>query len=487
MGEIITFTRDEHRDRFLKFYKIRAPEADVGPGGEPHALASAHADAMVVVYGDAKTIGRNVNLVDATGEELLKKARAVGIDEKLPATGAEGLVVVTTATTGGTITEGVELKHKPTGLRFECAVTAVYTNGQRVPIRGIDTGTATNLPSGTVLEWTSPPPGINDTCTVYLDLQGGHPEETDDELIQRIIAKQKEPPASGNDAAYRKFVRETPGVPVEECWSYPAIFGPGTISVVFTIRTDSPLDSRIPNNTQITTVGANLSLQVPADDSIFLAILEAEPVDVQLGVTWAKSARGFVDVAPWPPYVSAGVVELSGSTSATAFTLLSATAIVAPQIGQTIAFYDGTAGKFRRKRILTVFEASVGTEWDITCDITGNASDTSFTPANGAAASPWSESLDLLVLPIAEYFKSLGPGEQVDPLPDPGRRQRRQSESLDGFPNVISNRDLSNAPPRTVVADVEILSPSTPYPTPVGVAGISSKLLTLGDLAVFVQ
>jgi uncharacterized phage protein gp47/JayE len=485
MGEVVTFTRDEHRDRFLKFYKLRAPSADVGPGGEPYIAASAHADAMLVVYSDAKTIGKNTNLVDSSGDDLLRKARGEGIDGKLPATGAEGFVIVAAGATGGFIDEGEQLRDKPTGSIFECAVADTYQSGQLLPIRGVTTGIATNLPANRLLFWLSPPSGINDTATIYQDLSGGHPAESDQELIDRIIDRKKNPPASGNDAAYREAVLTTPGVAVEKVWTYPAIFGPGTTCIVFTVRVNSVFDSRLPNNAQIAAVESNLLVKFPYDDGIFVGSLTAVPTKVQVEITWAKAAKNWVDGATaWPPYVSAGPVKVSVSTSATQFRLLAGASIAAPQAGQTIAFFDG---KFRRKKILTVTTIVSGTTWDIVCDTTANASDTTMTPAVNAVASPWSDSLDLLTMPFALYFASLGPGEQVASFVDPGRRQKRQPENPDEQPSVIANRDLAGAPPRSVVSDIVIESPVTPHSTTVGTPGVLSNLLTLGEIAVFAQ
>lgn len=488
MAEVVTYSRDEHRDRFLKFYGLRAPAADVGPGSEPYIAASAHADAMLVVYSDAKTIGRNTNLVDATGDDLLRKARGEGIDGKLPATGADGFVIVAAGQTGGFIDEGEQLRDKPTGSIFECAVADTYQSGQLLPIRGVTTGTATNLPAGRILYWNSPPSGINDTATVYQDLTGGHPEESDQELIDRIIDQKKNPPASGNDAAYRKAVLTTPGVAVEQVWTYPAMFGPGTTCIIFTVRASNAFASRLPNAAQIAAVESNLVVVFPYDDGIFVGMLVAEPTKIQVEVTWAKGAKGWTDAAPqWPPFVSAGPVKVSVATSATVFRLLSATSIATPQVGQTIGFYDSTVGKFKRKRIGAVAVVIAGTTWDITCDTTANASDTTFAPAVNAVASPWSDSLDLLVAPFAVYFASLGPGEQVASFVDPGRRQKRQPESPDEQPSVIANRDLAGAPPRSVVSDIVIESPVTPHSTTVGTPGVLSNLLTLGEIAVFAQ
>lgn len=492
--EIVTYTRDQHKARYLRSFKLYVPLADVGPKTLPDAEAAAHADSCAILYYNVKANGSNQDLVDATGPKLLKKAKAVGIDGKLPASGATGFVLVSAGPTGGTIPENAELRYVAKGLRFRCAVEAIYKTGDPCPIVGIDTGDDTNLPAGTVLEWTSPPGGINGEAVIIEQadgsgLTGGHPEESDAELVERIIARQSNPPASGNDADYADAVRKTPNVPVAGVWTYPAIDGPGTTAIVFTVRTSDPLKSRLPNAAQIAAVEAQLKGLFPGDDSFFLCTLLADPTDAWFQVRWTKAAKQWVDAIPFPPYVATGPVRVEAlpAPTVTSCTVTSSSAIDAPVVGQTMAFYSKAVGKFFKKKIATVSVVTAGLSWALTFDATNAASDTTFVPIANQVPSPWSESLALMVLPLASYFASLGPGEQVATFFDEGTRQKRQPESPDYQPSIISGRDIENAPPRATVSDVKLLAPVAPYETTVGAAGVLSYLLTMGEIAVFPQ
>jgi len=490
--EIVTYTRDEHKRRYLRSLKLYVPDADVGPGTLVDAEAASHADSCVVLYYNVKANGRDQDLVLATGQKLLNKAKAVGIDGKLPATGARGFVIVQASPTGGTIPEKAELRYVAKGLRFRCTVTDLYLPGDPCPIEGIDTGDDTNLPAGTILEWTGSPAGINSQAEVVEQadgsgLSGGHPEESDQELIDRIIARQANPPASGNDADYQDAVRKTPNVPVAGVWTYPAIDGPGTTAIVFTVRASTPLGSRFPNAAQIAAVENHLKAQFPGDDGFFVCTLIAQPTNVVFRARWTKAAHGWVDAVPFPEYDPAGpatVLALPAPTT-TSVTLASAVAITDPVVGQTIGFYDKTTGKFFRKRIATVAIDVAGQQWTLTFEATNAASDTTYTPLAGQLPSPWSDSLQLLVTPFASYFASLGPGEQVATFFDEGTRQKRQPESPDASPSTISSRDIENAPPRATVGDLNLIAPVTPFGTTTGVPGVLSYLLTLGEIAVF--
>jgi hypothetical protein len=107
----------------------------------------------------------------------------------------------------------------------------------------------------------------------------------------------------------------------------------------------------------------------------------------------------------------------------------------------------------------------------------------------GQLVSPWSDSLNQLPTALITYMLGLGPGEQFATLPDPGVRGRREPESPSSWPSTIGNADLVGAIKATPpISDIVLRLPSqTPYPTPVGVPGVSVYLFTLGDLAVFVE
>jgi hypothetical protein len=214
-----------------------------------------------------------------------------------------------------------------------------------------------------------------------------------------------------------------------------------------------------------------------------------ENADIVYAVTWAESATGWEDVAPWPPYyapaATPGGIVVSAATSATSFTLdtddSDYTDVQQPQNGQTIAFYDPDEFVFRRKRILSF----TGTgPWVITCDTTNDVSDTSYTPAVGQRACPWSDSLDILLPGIHAYFDSLGPGEVFASFYDEGRRQKRQPRPPREWPHTLTTRDLIGAVTADEVDDVEALEGDGLTPT-IGTPGVLVYQLKLRWLSVF--
>lgn len=497
-GTIVTPTRDKIASDFTRDWKLRQPLADVGPNTQPAHEAATFADQQMLVYANAIVIANGTSLETSSGVWLEAQARTqLGLEQsqnpRLPAAGGSGFVTITASTGGGTIFAGDEIRDAKSSLRFKCATTALYTNAQQVPVIGIDTGPATNLKAGTAMTWSAPRPGIGSAATVFAQtdgsgLSGGRNEETDAQMIARLKNLRANPPASGNDAAYQAAIEKTGGISIQKAFTWPAIFGPGTIAFSFTMNPATSGGSKLPNAAQLALVLANLQASMPIDDGIFGCLLIAQSTPVGVKVAWVKSAAGWLDATPWPAYVSPDVmVDGAAPINATSFRLTTTTSTATPVVGQTFGLYDHVTASFRRKKILTVAVVVANKSWGITVDTSNNASDANFVPTAGQAASPWSDSLDSIVPAITSYFDGLGPGEQVASLPDPGGRKKRQPESPASYPSVISNRLVNGLFAVSTVFDAEVVEPNIPRATSVGTAGVSAYLAELGDIVVYKQ
>ena len=487
-----TVSRDDLRDAYLRdvaFYSDGTQ--DTNEGTQPYIDGSVLADQLVPAYIQIKTSAENLVLTSATGTAAETWATSKGLTGRIAAVGATGFVVIEASAGGTTIFAGDELKTSA-GLRFACSTTATYASSDLVPVYGVDTGTATNLSPGTVLTWTAPRPGCGSTATVWEDtsgngLTGGRAEETDAEIIARVIEAGRNPPASGNDAHYQALVKATPGLAVQQAFTYPAILGPGTVGVVFTLQPAEPGGDRIPSATQRAAVESWLTGQVPHDDQFFVGEVVANSVDVAMQVTWQTGADGWTDAVPWPPYYSgSNAITVRAVTSATSFTLGRASGsysgVAQPVAGKTIAFFDASARAFVRKRILSF----TGTgPWVVTVEPTNNVSDLTYVPSVGERAMPFSASLDLLTTPVLSYFDTLGPGEQVGSFFDAGTRQRRTPLPPKSWPSTIGARLINGVQDLDAVADAELQEPTTPLVCPTGTASTLSYLHQLNALSAF--
>lgn len=521
-SNFLVFTRDSLAAIGRQAWRIRQHQANpdaqpvkIGPKSIPYLITAVFADMIAPMAANSVMLARAYLIRQTFGDRLIRRAAELGLSP-LPATSSSGYVVAQQiAAAGATIDLGTTLLHVPTGQSFQVqgALGQIYQNGALIPVTGTTLGPLSNLAVGSVLTFTNPPAGVSISATVQgqadglgnvVGLSGGRDAETDPQLQARMIDRLSNPPASGNAADIIFEVERTTGVPVEKCWVIPAISGPGTVAVLFTVRPDPLTGSRLPNSVQLGQVEANLTSLFPVDFAITVCVLQTVSTYVVLRVTWRSGVPGFVDTSPWPPVgpqVTSPVtwanvyVQPSPAPTNTGARLACqavdpttqiAATIHAPVPGQTIGVFDVPSSTFKRKRILTVNALNPFT-WDVAFDITAGASDT-YTPSAYQGVSAWSDSLNSLPDAIAAVFAAMGPGEQVAVFPDPGTRQRRQPRSPDTWPSILANADIVGAVKGTgVVGDVIFEWPPTPYATPTGVPAVSSYLLELGDVAVSFQ
>lgn len=487
--KLIIPTRDETIARYERDYRLRLPDARVGDGTLPGIDARLLADMVGPLYAEASRFADDAVLENKTIAELKVEAAELGLVEILPAVGASGFVTVITSGGGATILTGTLALYEATGVKYQCTATALYTDGSQVPVQAIDTGPNTDLPPGSTLKWQSPPSGLGQNATVYTDAQGnglvgGRNEETQPELVARIIDAKANPAVAGNVAAYRKLATEAPGVAVQDGFGYPCISGPGTIGFCFTLRPDDSGGSRIPSAGQRATVKAHVIGSLPADDSYLDCAILSQATTVCLKIRW-KDAAGWKDAVQWPLYETNKVtVQASPAPTATTFRLASSGSPGNPQVGQTIAFYDAENETFVAKQIKTVTGAS--SPWDIVCETALNASDTSYTPQSGDIACPWSELLSGVVPSVIAEFDKLGPGEQVASSYDyGGLRQKREPVNAEAWPSELTGRITVPIYALTSVDEVQVAEPTLPASTTVGTPGVSSYLRELSKLAIF--
>lgn len=493
-SEVLALSRDEWVTRYKRSYKLRDPNADLRPGTQPDIDATCLADQLAVLSANARQIGHSIPLAEVTGQRLDQRLDERGLPPRFPEVGASGYVTIVASTTGTTIYSGDELTEPNTGSRAQCIATGLYQDGDFVPVACITSGPGTNFAAGTVFTWSAPRPGCNPNCTVTeqtdgTGLSGGRLAESDDEVRQRISDDMANPASAGNDAQYQREAENSRGhgVAVQKAFTYPAVVGPGTIGVGFTLRVTAPGASRIPNLAQITQVRDYVRGKFPADDGYLDLALISQPVDIVLDIRWGAGAGDWVDANPWPPRYNTGngAVVVSAVTSASAFTLRTDNddyvGVPSPVAGQVIGFYDQSGGKFSRKRIASV----TGTgPWACTVDVTNAASDTSYVPVVGQRACPWSDSLDLLVTPIRDYLNKTGPGEQYLTFFDPGLRQKRNPPSPSYWPQTITNVLAADILKVSAVLD-GVIREGLGVTAGVGTPGAVVYLLELGDLAAF--
>lgn len=169
----------------------------------------------------------------ATGAAATRWGELVGTVRK-GATGArksDALLVRGTAATA--INSGEELVHQSSGLRFQIAEDEVVpVSGEiAVDIAAIDTGAATRLLAGQVLEFVSTPAGLETQAELQIDVdEDGDDSEQDPAYKTRYLATMKEPTAGGTQADYVAWALQVTGVAA--AFAYPNRAGLGTVDLV---------------------------------------------------------------------------------------------------------------------------------------------------------------------------------------------------------------------------------------------------------------
>lgn len=490
-GAIATKSRVQVREDWCASYKLRKPDADTGPKSFPFVIGSATADMAMPHYANAEVLGDATATTTARGKALDTEAEAAGRPRK-KAAGAIGWVTVSTSTGGSNVVQGDLLKFKPTGKRYQAKITEPVGDGDEIIVQCVDTGPATNLAAGSILEWVSPRPGMSITATVFENtdgsgISGGTEDETDEELQQALLDLRRYPAAAGNENDVVRIIEGITGIGIQKAFVVPAVLGPGTKSIMFTMRPASAGDSRLPNSAVVALVESIVKDAFPSDDGIFAAMLTEEPVAVALEVTWRPDAKSWVDLSPWPASVSPGVA-VNGGTTPTALScrLRTSTNTTTPAVNQSIGFYDASNKKFVRKVIATVSVVIANQSWDVTFSGDSPLSDKSYVPVVDQLASPWADSLADLIAPIHAYVDKQGPGEMFATFDDPGRRKRRVPEPTpEAWPSRIENRLLTDV--FKIAGDAEIVAPSVPLATPVGTPPLLALLHRCTDIAAYKQ
>jgi len=121
----------------------------------------------------------------------------------------------TYALSGQTLGSSGGLTFTPINATTGAALTSLATNGSGyvdIVVECTEDGTAGNLPTGTVLTWSSAPSGMGSTGTINGATRAGEAEESDAALQTRLLELMRERPASGNRADWRAKAMEITGV-----------------------------------------------------------------------------------------------------------------------------------------------------------------------------------------------------------------------------------------------------------------------------------
>ena len=226
---------DSIRADLLRDIKSLRPDADVGVDSDYFVRATSVASAVEGLYEHQAWLVKQLFPDTADSEFLARHAQVRGLRKKR-AVAAAGSIAMS-GVPGSPIASGLAFKVG----EFVGVTTAsgVVDAGGKATIAASAqvAGIAGNLIAGASGSLSAPPLGVASGITV-VSMIGGVDEETDAELLARLLDLIRRPPAGGNRYDYRRWAMEVAGV--SAAYVYPLRRGLGTVDIAITSAGEMP-------------------------------------------------------------------------------------------------------------------------------------------------------------------------------------------------------------------------------------------------------
>lgn len=459
MSEMGIRTPEQIRDDMLRDMQNAAIESgrlepDVSPGSFDYIRATALSGHLSLIEANNMMLAEQLFLSGAVGEDLEERAAEHDIYRR-PKSGSIGRIIITNSAPSPVAT-GAQLTG-PTGLRFEVTTGGSFGNGLPIEIRSLDSGRATNLEAGTVLQWSAAPPFADPRVVVAPGgLVNGDEDETDEELRARVIDHQSSPPAESNaQAMVERAEKSTPAV--QKAFAYAALLGPSTYALAVAASPTETNKSRAVEPVTVTNVvapavaGSHMDSLHPLVVSVVDETVDYLSIGLSLPAALAAQGQGtgggWVNGQPWPPAEPAkGYLAKTGLvSSATLFNVKVAAEPI--DTVSRISWVHPTSGRLYTATVVA-HENSGTDSWLITLDM----------PFTGITAEcvvwPASERQEAYVAALYGAFALMGPGE-MSSQPSVLRRSARHPLPSMSFPYSLGAtqlRALSDSGPEVLAA-----------------------------------
>lgn len=455
-------------------------------------------DAVPNVYYDASGVLRTRNsskALDDWAVVLGLPSSVAGKYGRRGATAARNGGATATGTAGTIVPTGALLTD-PSGkvtLKLRLGFTMPLAGSQAVVLDAVTTGSIGQLPVGTILRWSSAPPGLVTTTTLTTALSGGGDVESDIELALRIVARLRNRPKGGSAYDFREwaeFAEDSTGllIGVKRAHVYPVRDGAGSVTVVPLFGGSG--QARDPGAAAAAKIQTWLDGLKIATDTVYVVrprFVASEKLTIELhvepmpgyGMDWADSmvltgvggtgTSLVVDLSPPPPTL------LNAITNGTK-----------PRIAMN---FPGTAVPFVARCLAYALDTPVAGKTTLTLD----------TPLPAMVASIRVHPAGGMTLPIAaavaDYIDNLGPsrssglGDPNDPWEDNVTIAKIAAVTLSAV-DPTSNEKVCRTSPMVgigvgVTIQIGAGAPSAAdYPTFDNVPGQGPQLAELGAIVV---
>lgn len=236
----ITPTVEAIRDTLLRDIRNLLPDADISPDSDYYIRASSVASCAGGIYQDQGWIVRQIFPDTADIEFLELHCRTRGIVRK-PANTATGTIAMT-GEPGAAVASGLTVTRD--SFSFVTTQQAAIDADGKVTVTAQSSlsgiaGNTTQVMSGTL---SSTPDGVDSTVIIGMML-GGTEQESQADLLARLLDIIRRPPAGGNKYDYKRWALEVTGV--TGAFVYPLRRGLGTVDIVITSADGLPSEAII--------------------------------------------------------------------------------------------------------------------------------------------------------------------------------------------------------------------------------------------------
>jgi uncharacterized phage protein gp47/JayE len=207
------------------------------------------------LYSTLEYLSRQLFARTAQGQYLTDLADSYGV-ERLEARAAVGNIRLTGV---GAIVDAGTVFQTGQGIQYTTSLDAIVPAAGYVDVPGIavQAGREGNAAAAVRLAPASPVYLLSAQEIAPGGFTGGAPEETDDELRERLLFRRRNPPGPGTVADWERWTREF-SADVERVWVVPVANGNGTVGVIFDTTAGSP------SAPLITAMRAHLEQYLPA-------------------------------------------------------------------------------------------------------------------------------------------------------------------------------------------------------------------------------
>lgn len=258
---IVVFSEQQLFEKAIGYFRLAFPGADLSDDSFFGLLARDFARFFVLAQQEILQVGNDsvpayqqdadANIRSKCSTEALDAwAFVFGLPSGTPgvygrrgATIATGGIGVPGTTIAPIVIVAGSQATDPTGSIVVQTTANLTTNGppNTLPIQfvSVSTGSAANLPAGSVLTWTSPPVGLLPSVTLTSALSGAKDRESNSDLVARLLRRIQQPPRGGTAADYRVWGEESTdangiSLGLSRCYGFPLRSGLGSFDLVCT-------------------------------------------------------------------------------------------------------------------------------------------------------------------------------------------------------------------------------------------------------------